>query len=34
MSVTLTEVDPPNRYVLTGEGKGGVAGFAKGRAPR
>lgn len=30
--VTLTEVDPPNRYVLVGEGKGGVAGFAKGRA--
>ena len=31
-SVALTEVDPPNRYVLVGEGKGGVAGFAKGRA--
>ena len=31
-SVRLTEVDPPNRYVLIGEGKGGVAGFAKGRA--
>jgi carbon monoxide dehydrogenase subunit G len=30
--VTLTEVDPPNRYVLVGEGKGGVAGFAKGSA--
>ncbi len=30
--VTLTEVDAPNRYVLIGEGKGGVAGFAKGRA--
>ncbi len=30
--VTLTEVDEPNRYVLVGEGKGGVAGFAKGRA--
>jgi len=30
--VTLTEVDAPNRYVLIGEGKGGVAGFAKGTA--
>ncbi len=30
--VTLTEVDMPNRYVLVGEGKGGVAGFAKGSA--
>jgi carbon monoxide dehydrogenase subunit G len=30
--VTLTEVDAPNRYVLVGEGKGGVAGFAKGSA--
>ncbi len=31
-SVELTEMDPPNRYVLVGEGKGGVAGFAKGSA--
>lgn len=31
-SVTLTQVDAPNRYVLVGEGKGGVAGFAKGEA--
>lgn len=31
-SVALTELDPPNRYVLVGEGKGGVAGFAKGQA--
>lgn len=31
-SVTLTEIDAPNRYVLVGEGKGGVAGFAKGSA--
>jgi carbon monoxide dehydrogenase subunit G len=31
-SVELTELDPPNRYVLVGEGKGGVAGFAKGSA--
>ena len=30
--VTLTEVDAPCRYVLVGEGKGGVAGFAKGSA--
>lgn len=30
--VTLTEIDAPNRYVLVGEGKGGVAGFAKGSA--
>lgn len=31
-TVELTEMDPPNRYVLVGEGKGGVAGFAKGSA--
>ncbi|WP_448585471.1 CoxG family protein [Thermaurantiacus sp.] len=31
-TVELTEVDPPNRYVLIGEGKGGVAGFARGQA--
>jgi len=31
-TVALTEMDPPNRYVLVGEGKGGVAGFAKGSA--
>lgn len=31
-TVSLTEIDPPNRYVLVGEGKGGVAGFAKGSA--
>jgi carbon monoxide dehydrogenase subunit G len=30
--VTLTEVVAPERYVLVGEGKGGVAGFAKGEA--
>lgn len=30
--VELTELDPPNRYVLAGEGKGGVAGFARGSA--
>jgi hypothetical protein len=31
-AVELTEIDPPSRYVLVGEGKGGVAGFAKGSA--
>ncbi len=31
-TVELTEIDPPSRYVLLGEGKGGVAGFAKGSA--
>jgi carbon monoxide dehydrogenase subunit G len=31
-TVSLTEIDPPSRYVLVGEGKGGVAGFAKGSA--
>ena len=31
-AVELSELDPPNRYVISGEGKGGVAGFAKGSA--
>lgn len=31
-TVELQELDPPNHYVLVGEGKGGVAGFVKGRA--
>ena len=31
-AVTLTEIDAPRRVVLVGEGKGGVAGFAKGQA--
>ncbi|CAH1649791.1 carbon monoxide dehydrogenase G protein [Hyphomicrobiales bacterium] len=31
-SVTLTNLDPPNGYTIQGEGKGGVAGFAKGGA--
>lgn len=31
-SVTLSDVDAPNGYRITGEGKGGVAGFAKGGA--
>lgn len=30
--VTLLDVDPPASYRLVGEGKGGVAGFAKGEA--
>ena len=30
--VTLSNVDPPNSYTISGEGKGGVAGFAKGGA--
>ncbi len=31
-SVRLSEVQPPESYVLVGEGKGGAAGFAKGSA--
>ena len=30
--VELTDVDPPNGYVIQGEGQGGAAGFAKGSA--
>jgi carbon monoxide dehydrogenase subunit G len=30
--VTLSDLDPPNGYTISGEGKGGVAGFAKGGA--
>lgn len=30
--VTLTEMDPPNGYTISGEGTGGAAGFAKGGA--
>lgn len=30
--VTLSDIDPPNGYRITGEGSGGVAGFAKGGA--
>ncbi|GLS18410.1 carbon monoxide dehydrogenase [Labrys miyagiensis] len=30
--VTLSDLDPPNGYTITGEGQGGVAGFAKGGA--
>jgi carbon monoxide dehydrogenase subunit G len=29
-SVSLTEINPPNSYVISGQGKGGAAGFAKG----
>lgn len=31
-SVELSELDPPNGYRISGEGKGGAAGFAKGGA--
>ena len=31
-NVALTEIDPPNGYTISGEGQGGVAGFAKGGA--
>lgn len=30
--VTLSNLDPPNGYTISGEGKGGAAGFAKGGA--
>src|SRR5499433_3476412 len=30
--VTLSDLDPPNGYKISGEGDGGVAGFAKGGA--
>ena len=32
--VRLTDLDPPNSYKISGEGDGGVAGFAKGGADR
>jgi uncharacterized protein len=31
-SVTFSNIDPPNGYKITGEGEGGIAGFAKGSA--
>jgi uncharacterized protein len=31
-AVTLSNLNPPQSYTLEGEGKGGAAGFAKGRA--
>jgi len=30
--VTISDIDPPNGYRISGEGSGGVAGFAKGGA--
>ena len=30
--VTLSDLDPPSGYKISGEGEGGVAGFAKGGA--
>mgnify|MGYP000079267482 CR=1 FL=1 len=30
--VTLSDIDPPNGYTITGEGSGGAAGHAKGSA--
>ncbi|MDT3687186.1 MAG: carbon monoxide dehydrogenase subunit G [Pseudorhodoplanes sp.] len=30
--VTLSDLDPPNGYKISGQGDGGVAGFAKGAA--
>jgi carbon monoxide dehydrogenase subunit G len=31
-AVTLSDLDPPNGYRISGQGEGGVAGFAKGGA--
>ncbi len=31
-NVRLSDIDPPNGYTISGEGQGGVAGFAKGGA--
>jgi carbon monoxide dehydrogenase subunit G len=31
-AVTLSDINAPNSYTITGEGQGGVAGFAKGGA--
>ena len=31
-NVTLSEIDAPTSYVITGQGSGGIAGFAKGSA--
>lgn len=30
--VTLSDLDPPNGYTISGEGQGGVAGFGKGKS--
>ena len=32
-TVNLSDLDPPNGYKISGQGDGGVAGFAKGLAP-
>ena len=31
--VRLSDLDPPNGYRISGEGEGGIAGFAKGAHP-
>jgi len=31
-AVALSDLEPPNSYTISGEGQGGVAGFAKGGA--
>jgi len=31
-AVQFSDIDPPNGYRITGEGEGGIAGFAKGGA--
>jgi len=31
-NVELSDINPPNGYTISGEGQGGVAGFAKGSA--
>jgi len=31
-NVTISDIDPPNGYTISGEGKGGAAGFASGGA--
>lgn len=31
-NVELSDIDPPNGYTISGQGEGGVAGFAKGGA--
>ena len=31
-NVQLSDIDPPNGYRISGEGQGGIAGFAKGGA--
>lgn len=31
-SIALSDIDPPNAYTISGDGKAGAAGFAKGSA--